>query len=49
VSGGMKATLIIALAVFALACLNIAMWRRMKAAVAAGRAEEARRTGDPLP
>ena len=32
-SGGEKATLIIALAVVALLAFNVAMWRRMKAAL----------------
>jgi hypothetical protein len=40
VSGPAKAALIIALAVVALLCLNVAMWRRMKAAIAEGRRRE---------
>jgi hypothetical protein len=43
VTGPVKAALIIALAVVALIGLNVAMWRRMKAAIAAGRAAEAER------
>lgn len=39
-SGPEKAALIIALAVIALIGLNVAMWRRMKAATAAARARQ---------
>jgi hypothetical protein len=46
VSGGVKAALIIALAVVALIGLNVAMWRRMKAAIAAGRAAQEREARD---
>lgn len=45
-SGGEKAALIIALAVVALVCLNVAMWRRMKAATAAARAQQRNSGGE---
>jgi hypothetical protein len=37
-SGPAKASLIIALAVVVMACVNVVMWRRLKAALAEGRA-----------
>jgi hypothetical protein len=47
-SGPAKAALIIALAVVMMACVNVVMWRRLKAALAEGR-RRAEREGDGAP